>query len=327
MFKHKGKFFSILIGILFMIAFTACKSESNKNKQNSETQAISKGSSLSHTEETSEVVNDSNVSYSDSYVENNDSEYVKIDDLYNPEVKENISHMNESTYLDGINDKEIQTTISSESSSTESETKLNAYVVNTETKRTINKTESIKYGATRKYITEYIYEIYSDDTKKLVDTQNKIVVDRSTYCATDEMLMDEADNNAYEYSDYWAGLLKLINDFRSENGIAAVQLDETLCKAACIRAVEIDYSAYFSHLRPDGKNAFSVFDCLDYSACIKGENLAGGQKTPEEVVEAWKKSTMGHRELLLNVSVTKLGCGYSYSGTIGYPVWTLEMTN
>lgn len=21
-----------------------------------------------------------------------------------------------------------------------------------------------------------------------------------------------------------------------------------------------------------------------------------------------------------------MGCGYSYSGTIGYPVWTLEMT-
>ena len=29
---------------------------------------------------------------------------------------------------------------------------------------------------------------------------------------------------------------------------------------------------------------------------------------------------------MLNPKVKKMGCGYSYSGTIGYPVWALEMT-
>ena len=43
--------------------------------------------------------------------------------------------------------------------------------------------------------------------------------------------------------------------------------------------------------------------------------------------QAWEESDKGHRELLLNPKVKKMGCGYSYSGTIGYPVWALEMTD
>lgn len=94
-----------------------------------------------------------------------------------------------------------------------------------------------------------------------------------------------------------------------------------------MRAVEIDYAAYFNHTRPDGRIAFTA---LDYYSCIadfRGENLAGGQRTSEQVVKAWEESDKGHRELLLNPKVKKMGCGYSYSGTIGYPVWTLEMTD
>ena len=70
-----------------------------------------------------------------------------------------------------------------------------------------------------------------------------------------------------------------------------------------MRAVEIDYSAYFSHIRPDGRSAFTA---LDYYGCVtgfRGENLAGGQRTPELVVKAWEESDKGHRELLLNPKV------------------------
>lgn len=49
---------------------------------------------------------------------------------------------------------------------------------------------------------------------------------------------------------------------------------------------------------------------LDYYSCIadfRGENLAGGQRTSEQVVKAWEESDKGHRELLLNPKVKKNG--------------------
>lgn len=39
-----------------------------------------------------------------------------------------------------------------------------------------------------------------------------------------------------------------------------------------------------------------------------GENIAAGQSTPEEVVEAWMQSP-GHRANILNANFTKLGVG------------------
>lgn len=63
----------------------------------------------------------------------------------------------------------------------------------------------------------------------------------------------------------------------------------------------------FSHIRPDGRSAFTA---LDYYGCVtgfRGENLAGGQRTPELVVKAWEESDKGHRELLLNPKVKRWG--------------------
>jgi len=46
-------------------------------------------------------------------------------------------------------------------------------------------------GATRKNITEYTYEIYSDDSRKEVAHASSVVIDRSTYSATDDILKEE----------------------------------------------------------------------------------------------------------------------------------------
>lgn len=117
----------------------------------------------------------------------------------------------------------------------------------------VNSSEVIKYGATRKNITEYTYEIYSDESRKEVAKNNKTVIDRSTYCATDDTLMVEAESNAESYRGLFSELLIIINEFRQDNGIEPVVLDKNLCRAACMRAVEIDYAAYFNHTRPDGR--------------------------------------------------------------------------
>ena len=44
-----------------------------------------------------------------------------------------------------------------------------------------------------------------------------------------------------------------------------------------------------------------------------GENIAMGQRTPEEVVNAWMNSE-GHRANILNASFTQIGMGYVAEG-------------
>ena len=50
-----------------------------------------------------------------------------------------------------------------------------------------------------------------------------------------------------------------------------------------------------------------------------GENIAMGQKTPKEVVQAWMNSE-GHRANILNGSYTHIGVGYVANGNY----WTQE---
>ena len=51
-----------------------------------------------------------------------------------------------------------------------------------------------------------------------------------------------------------------------------------------------------------------------------GENIAYGQKTPEQVMEGWMNS-QGHRANILNPNFTAIGVGY-YQNSRGVSYWT-----
>jgi uncharacterized protein YkwD len=51
-----------------------------------------------------------------------------------------------------------------------------------------------------------------------------------------------------------------------------------------------------------------------------GENIAAGQRTPQEVVNSWMNSP-GHRANILNRNYTKIGVGYASGGEYG-TYWT-----
>ena len=78
-----------------------------------------------------------------------------------------------------------------------------------------------------------------------------------------------------------------------------------ISSAAQLRAEELVEK--FSHTRPDGTICSTVFDGMEgYS--YRGENIAKGQKTPEEVVKDWMEST-GHRENILQDQMDYIGVG------------------
>ena len=103
----------------------------------------------------------------------------------------------------------------------------------------------------------------------------------------------------------------LVNAARRDAGLSELELDADLCAAAQARAQEIAQS--FSHTRPDGSSCFTILEEFGISYRAAGENIAMGQRTPEEVLDGWMNSS-GHRANILNGTFTSIGVGYYVDG-------------
>ena len=103
----------------------------------------------------------------------------------------------------------------------------------------------------------------------------------------------------------------LVNAARQDAGLSELELDADLCAAAQARAQEIAQS--FSHTRPDGSSCFTILEEFGVSYRAAGENIAMGQRTPEEVTDGWMNSS-GHRANILNGTFTSIGVGYYVDG-------------
>ena len=107
----------------------------------------------------------------------------------------------------------------------------------------------------------------------------------------------------------------LVNAERAKHGLSALTYDSTLERAADVRAAEIKKS--FSHTRPDGKSCFTAIDETGYSYRTAGENIAYGQRSASEVMEAWMNSE-GHRANILGQNYTNIGVGVFETGGVIY---------
>jgi len=101
-------------------------------------------------------------------------------------------------------------------------------------------------------------------------------------------------------------ILRLVNIERFHEGVPPVEMHPALTQAALRRAQEtlrLDNTQFASHLRPDGRQWYTVFPEVNLSmASLRrtGENVArGGSVTPEEMVRAWMNSPR-HRYNLLS---------------------------
>ena len=122
---------------------------------------------------------------------------------------------------------------------------------------------------------------------------------------------DTGDDSQLPFDDFEWEVLKLTNRERLAEGLNPLTMYDLIQEATDIRAVEVDQ--LFDHVRPDGTDCFTVFDEVGIQCGAAGENIAWGQRTPEEVVEAWMNSE-GHRANILRTYFTHMGVGfYQYS--------------
>lgn len=88
-------------------------------------------------------------------------------------------------------------------------------------------------------------------------------------------------------------LMKLLNEYRKQKGLDALNDDAGLENTARLRAVECSY--LFSHTRPNSGRCFTLYPD-GYKAVA--ENIASGYNNAAETIEAWKKSDKHNKNML-----------------------------
>ncbi|CAB1246210.1 Serine protease [Clostridiaceae bacterium BL-3] len=120
-------------------------------------------------------------------------------------------------------------------------------------------------------------------------------------------------------------VIKLVNAERSKNGLAPLKANTELSKVAAVKAQDMIDKNYFSHNSPTYGSPFDMMKKFGISYTAAGENIAYGQKTPSEAMNAWMNSA-GHRANILNSNFTEIGVGVAKDKN-GTPYWVQMFIN
>jgi uncharacterized YkwD family protein/spore coat assembly protein SafA len=115
-------------------------------------------------------------------------------------------------------------------------------------------------------------------------------------------------------------VLNLVNQERQKAGLKPLAMDWELSRVARTKSQDMAQKNYFSHQSPTYGSPFDMMKQFGISFRMAGENIASGQRTPEEVMQSWMNS-QGHRANILKPEYTHLGVGYYRGGSYGH-MWT-----
>lgn len=156
-----------------------------------------------------------------------------------------------------------------------------------------------KMGLGYVYAPGTVYEHYWD----------QIFTDQVDDSDTHEDISDDSDLT------FKNELLRLVNEERQKQGVAPLELDDALCRAAQIRSGELVQKV--SHERPNGDSWNTCLSDENISYRVAAENIAAGFAAPEKVFSAWLNSD-GHRKTMLSPEFNKIGIGYTFSNDSEY---------
>jgi uncharacterized protein YkwD len=111
-----------------------------------------------------------------------------------------------------------------------------------------------------------------------------------------------------------------VNGARAQAGLQPLSISGPLGQAAQRYAETMASSGCFSHGCPPEPSMVRRAEAAGYTSWTNlGENIAYGQRTADEVFQAWMSSS-GHRANILNPAFRDLGVGLAYNGS-GRPYW------
>jgi len=107
-------------------------------------------------------------------------------------------------------------------------------------------------------------------------------------------------------------VLDLVNKERTKAGLKSLRMNDALSKMAMDKAKDMYHNNYFDHQSPTYGSPFDMMNAYGITYNTAAENIANGQRSPTEVMNAWMNS-QGHRANILNGSFTDIGIAY-YNG-------------
>ncbi|WYV00227.1 CAP domain-containing protein [Oceanobacillus sp. FSL H7-0719] len=129
--------------------------------------------------------------------------------------------------------------------------------------------------------------------------------------AEEQPKQEQAQSSAL--SQFELQVVELTNQERAKNGLQPLKVDNKLSEVAREKSRDMASNGYFDHNSPSYGSPFDMMKSFGISYRTAGENIAQGQKTPQEVVNAWMNSP-GHRANILNGEFTHIGVGYVEQG-------------
>lgn len=145
-------------------------------------------------------------------------------------------------------------------------------------------------------------------------------VEQPTQPKEEEVTPEKPQNNEQgQLNQFEQQVFELTNQERAKNGLQPLQVDYELSKVAREKSRDMQVNNYFDHNSPTYGSPFDMMRSYGIDYRTAGENIAMGQRTPQEVVNAWMNSP-GHRANILNGDFTHIGVGYVEQGNY----WTQQ---
>lgn len=113
---------------------------------------------------------------------------------------------------------------------------------------------------------------------------------------------------------------RLVNVERAKAGLPALTMNWELSRVARYKSQDMINKNYFSHQSPTYGSPFQMMENFGIRFTAAGENIAYGQRTPQEVMTAWMNSS-GHRANILSANYTQIGVGVAKASN-GTLYWT-----
>jgi len=134
-------------------------------------------------------------------------------------------------------------------------------------------------------------------------------------------------------SEEWA-FLTLINNYRAQNGVSALQVSVTLEKSSQWMSNDMATNNYASHTDSLGRDVYTRLAAFGYAYSPWGENIAGGFSDAQNTFNQWATAcdpdgsgncTYAHRQNMLSANFRVIGIGRAYNGNSSYGwYWTTD---
>ncbi|WP_157244027.1 CAP domain-containing protein [Paenibacillus elgii] len=123
---------------------------------------------------------------------------------------------------------------------------------------------------------------------------------------------DTSSQQGTDQSAFASQVVNLVNQERAKAGLKPLASDSALTSMALAKAKDMYTNNYFDHTSPTYGSPFDMMKSFGITFSYAGENIAKGQRSPQEVMNAWMNSE-GHRQNILSPNFTKIGVAY-YNG-------------